>query len=171
MMIQVRRKLHIPVPSRRNVKITLHLIRMHRPINATTVRLHASPYPRRLTELLTLPRRAQIIVHVLLPVLLILPEPRVAAQIQSFLLRGTQTMHATPRLAPLVPGRCIPMQRRASEDAVAAGVLDIDMQVLAFHGYDKIEIDLQIPSHALLDGECVRRVALPPPSQFTPREP
>lgn len=80
-MIQMRRELHIPMTSRGNVKITLHLVRMHRAIYATTIRLHTPPYPRRLTELFTPPRRAQIIVHILLPVFFEVTKPRIATQI------------------------------------------------------------------------------------------
>lgn len=151
-MIQMLPKLHIPVPPRRDVEIALHLIPLQAAINPTRPPL--PPYPRRLRKLPSpLPQR-QHVVHVLF--LLGLARRRTTAM---------QPMHALG-VDPLLPVRGVAPQQIAGEDAVARGVLHVEVQVRTAHGDDDVEVDLQVVRDALLDAEVVRLVALPPAVQL-----
>lgn len=150
-------KLHVPVAPRRDVKIPLHLIPLQAPINPT--RLPLPPYPWRLRKLPSpLPLR-QHVVHVLF--LLNLARPAAAATAAA----AVQPMHALG-VDPLLPVRGVAPQQVAGEDAVARGVLHVDVQVRTAHGDDDVEVDLQVVRDALLDAEVVRLVALPPAVQL-----
>lgn len=145
-------KLRIPMPSRRDMKVTLHLIPLQTPINPT--RLAPTSHPRRPRKLPPpLPLR-QHIMNVLF--LLRLEQPLTAAM---------QPMHALG-VDPLLPVRRIPPQHVARQDAVARGVLYVDVQIRTPHGDDDVEVDLQFVRDALLDAEVVRLVALRPAVQL-----
>ncbi len=119
-VIQMLAKLHIPMPSRRDMKIPLHLVPLQTPINPTSPRL--APHPRRLAELPPPPAQRQNIMHVHL---LFLQLPH---------LRSMQAMHPL-RINPLLPIRRIPLQHIARQDAIARRILNVDVQVAAFHGH------------------------------------
>jgi len=150
-MIQMLPKLHVPVPAGRDVKIPLHLISLQTAINPT--RFSLPPQPRRLRELPSPFPLRQHIVNVLF--LLSLPCRSTAMQ----------SMHAFG-VQPLLPVRRVPPQHIACQDAIARGVLHVDVQVRTAHGDDDIEVDLQLVRNALLDAEMVRLVALEPSVQF-----
>ena len=166
-VIEMLAQLHIPVSPRSNVKIPLHLIPLHTPKKPTAIRLSMPRHSRRLPKLPPPLRRAQIIMHVLLPVL---PKPRIPTQVQTLLLRRAQVVQF-PIAPPLHPRRGILLQRHTRQYSVSTRVLHVDMQVLALHLDDDVEIDLQIMADALLHAERVRRVAHPPSSQLGAREP
>ncbi len=71
---------------------------------------------------------------------------------------------------PVRPQRGVLLEPRGGEDAVAGGVLDVHVQVLAGHAHDHVEVDLHAVAHALLDAEGVVLLALPPPRELGPEE-
>lgn len=150
-MIQMLPKLRVPVPAGRDVKIPLHLISLQTAINPTRFSLPA--HPRRLRELpAPLPLR-QHVVNVLF-FLSLLCRPA-----------AVQPMHAFG-VHPLLPVRRVPPQHIAGQDAIARGVLHVDVQVRTAHGDDDVEVDLQLVRDALLDAEVVCLMALEPSVQF-----
>ena len=58
------------------------------------------------------------------------------------------------------------LEQVPSENPVATGILDIDVEVGALHIDDDVEIDLQVVGDALLDGKKVRFGAGPPSAQL-----
>ena len=101
-MVQMLAKLHIPVPSRRNVEVALHFIPLQTPIHPT--RLPLAPDPRRLAELAPPLALRQHVVHMLF--LLHLETPL-----------AVQPMHPL-RVNPLLPIRRIPLQQVARQDPI-----------------------------------------------------
>ncbi len=150
-------KLHVPMPSCRDMKIPLHLVPFQTPINPTSSRL--TLHPRRPAKFPPpLPQRQHIMhMHSLL------------IPVQRPHLPSMQPMDAL-RIDPLLPVRRIPLQHVACEDAIARRILNVDVQVAASHGYHDIEIDLQLVRDALFHAEIVRLVALPPAVQFGEKE-
>ena len=134
--------LHIAMPPRRDVKIPLHLVPLQTAINPTTRPRHAPPQPRRLLEPSLLPPMSQHMVHVRILLLLL-------GQIPPLPLQRIRP------LDPLLPVRGVPRQHLAREDAIARGVLDVDVQVGTEHRDDDVEVDLQLVGDALLDAEEV----------------
>lgn len=166
MMIQMLPKLHVSMAPRCDMKIPLHLIPMHAPKDPTAIRLLPARHLWRLRILLPLPRRPQIIMHILLPIFL--PEPRIPTQIRlllALLLRCPQRM---PPLVPipLRPRRRVLLQACPGEDAVPARVLHVHVHVLAAHLDDDVEVDLQVMADAGLDAELVSRGAFPPAAEL-----
>ena len=152
-MIKMIPKLHISMPSSRDVKIPLHLIPRQAPKNATT----APPPARRATKLpLGAPDLTQDM-------------SRMGIPLELLLLRHGQVIEQMHPLGidPLIPIGRIFAQLLAREDAIAAGVLNIDVEVGAAHGDDDVEVDLQLVRHALLDGKQMRFVAAIPAPELT----
>lgn len=136
--------------SSRDVKIPLHLIPRQAAKNATT----APPAPRRTTKLaLGAPDLVQDMSGVGIPLeLLLLGDGEVIEQ-----------MHALG-VDPLIPIGRVFAQLVARQDAIAAGVLHVDMEVGAAHGHHDVQVDLQLVRHALLHGKQMRFVpAIPAP--------
>lgn len=148
-------KLHVSVTPRRDVEVSLDSVRVKAAVD--TARVRHAPIPRSLGELPRL-ARAQIVVHVFLLVSLLS-------------LAALKLVNLLVLLGPLLPARVVLGQRNASENAVARGVLDIDVQVPTAHGHHNVQVDLHFVSDSLLDAERVRRVAYPPPLSLRDREP
>ena len=69
----------------------------------------------------------------------------------------------------LVPGEVVRVfagKEVAGEDAVHGCVLDVDVDVGAFHGNDDVEVELEFVAYALFDGEVVGFGACPPRLEF-----
>lgn len=160
-MVQVFPKLHVSVASSSNVEIALDPIQIQAAKDAAAV---AGPAElRRLRPLGSLPTQAHDVVDVLLPkaflvalardnlAVLVSVEPVVALDVD-----------------PLGPGGRVALELGGGEDAIAGGVLDVDMQVGALHPYDRVQVDLHIVAHTLLDGERMLLGAAPPPRQLGP---
>ncbi|KAL9590027.1 MAG: hypothetical protein Q9203_001185, partial [Teloschistes exilis] len=71
---------------------------------------------------------------------------------------------------PVVPIGRILVQQIAGEDAVAAGILNVDVQIVAEHGDDDVEVDLELVRDAFLDGEEVGFMAPVPAKEFAEGE-
>lgn len=137
--------------TRSDVKIPLHLIPLQTPINPTTIRNLPPLHPRRLLKLpLLTPHLSK---HVSDMCILLLLLHRLAA---------LQLVAAGPPR----PRRRIAPEHVTREDAVARGILDVDVQVGAEHGDDDVEVDLEFVGDALFDGEEVGFVAGVPASEL-----
>lgn len=126
-MIQVLSKLHIPMASRRDMKISLHFV----PLQATENPTRALASPRRLFELLP-------------PLDLVqdMPDMGIALHLL-FKQHGVllEQMHA-PSVDPMAPARGVLAQHVTREDPIARSILHVDVKVVAGHGDDDIEVDL-----------------------------
>ncbi len=71
---------------------------------------------------------------------------------------------------PMRPGSRVAGEPVGSQDAVARGVLDVDVQVGAAHADDHVEVDGQDVGDALFDGEGVLLGAAPPAGELGPEE-
>lgn len=67
---------------------------------------------------------------------------------------------------PTHPRRRVAAQHVAREDAVARGILDVDVEVGAEHGDDDVEVDLEFVGDAFFDGEEVGFVAGVPAAEL-----
>lgn len=152
--------LHVPMPSGRDVEIPLHLVPVNAPIDAT--RIAVPPDRRRALELPPPLGRAQVVMHVLL-----------ARVLDRLLLHPARARGARARPTlrrPRVPARRVLLQQIPRQDAVARGVLHVDVQVRAGHGDDQVQVDLQVVRDALFDAEGVRRRAGQPAAHLAARE-
>jgi len=158
LMSQMLPKLHIPMAPRRDMKIPLHLIPLQTPINPTTIRLDPPSHPRRLLKLPPpLPHLPQHMSHMRILLLQILPP--------SLILPIPAPLHFL-RVHPHRPGRGVLAQHVPSEDAIARGVLHVDVQVGALHVHDGVEVDLQGVRDAFFDAELLRLAAGVPAAEL-----
>lgn len=152
-MVQMLPHLHIAMPPRRDVKVTLHLVPLQTPINPTARPRHTPSQPRRLLEPSLFPPVSQHMRHMRILLLLlgqILPLP-------------LQRVHP---LDPLSPVRGVLGQHVAREYAIARGVLHVDVEVETEHGDYDVEVDLQVVGDSLLHAEEMRFVARIPAAQL-----
>lgn len=164
-MVQMLPSLSITVAARSNVEIALNLIQIQTTIDTTTIRLGA-PKPRGLRPTSLLAPHSNNIMNMFLAKPLLMP-PRACNN--TSLAIPSQSMH-TFRINPMAPIRRVFLEARGGEDAVAGGVLDVDVEVLALHLDDDVEVDLHAVADALLDGERVRLLAVPPAPQLRPQQ-
>lgn len=153
-------KLYISMPSGCNVEITLHLIALETPVDpAAFPHRGPPPHPRRPLKLLLLDPThfAQHMPD--MRILLFLPHIFRVRQLMRSLHGG-----------PVVPIGGILVQQIAGEDTVAAGVLDVDVQIVAEHGDDDVEVDLELMRDALFDGEEVAFMAAVPAEELADGE-
>ena len=140
---------------RRNMKIALHLIPLQTPKNPTSLRLHPPLHPRRLLELpLLTPHFPQHMSHMRILLLLLQSLPTL------------QLMHPALHINPLLPRRGVPLQHIAREDPVAAGILDVNVEVATLHGDNNVEVYLEVVRDAFFDGEKVGFMAGVPSAEF-----
>ena len=74
------------------------------------------------------------------------------------------------RVNPMAPISGIFRQKIAGQDAVAGGILDIDMEVVAEHGDDDVKVNLQLVGDTFFDGEEVGFMAVVPAEEFADGE-
>lgn len=148
-MVQMLPELHVPVPSRRDVEIALHLVSLQAPKNPTAIR-HLSPlHPRRLLEFPLLTPH--------------FPEHMPDVRVLLLLLHHVSAVQFMTARPPRPSGR-IPAQHVAREYSITRCILDVDVEVGAEHGHDDVEVNLEFVGDALFDGEEVGFVAgVPPP--------
>lgn len=152
-MVQMLPQLHIAMPPRRNMKVTLHLVPLQTPINPTARPWHTPSQPRRLLKPSLFPPVSQHMRYMRILLLFlgqILPLP-------------LQRVHP---LDPLSPVRSVLGQHVASEYAIARGILHVDVEVGTEHRDYDVEVDLQVVGDALLDAEEMRFVAGIPAAQL-----
>ena len=141
-VIQMLPHLHITMAPRRDMNVPLHLIPLQTPINPTTRPRHAPPQPRRLLKPSLLPPMSQHMPHMRVLLLLL-------RQIDPLSLQRIRPLN------PLFPIRSVPRQHFAGEDAIARGILNVDVQVGTEHRDYDVEVDLQLVGDAFLDAEEV----------------
>lgn len=78
-------------------------------------------------------------------------------------------MHALG-IRPLRPDGRVALQTSLGEDAIAGRILDVDVEVVAFHVDDDVEVDLHGVGDSLFDGKGVRFGAAPPAAGFAPEK-
>ena len=74
------------------------------------------------------------------------------------------------RIDPHGPVGGIFLEQVPREDTVAAGVLDVYVQILALHGDDGVEVDLESLRDAFFDAELLRLGARVPPPKLAEGE-
>ncbi len=76
-----------------------------------------------------------------------------------------QRMHPL-RIHPMAPARRIACKHVPRENAVAAGVLDVDVKVATFHREDDVEVYLKFVGDAFLDAKEVGFMAMVPTKEL-----
>lgn len=71
---------------------------------------------------------------------------------------------------PLRPRRRLSVQCHPSQDPVSSSILNVEMDIIAFHRNNNIEVDLQVVRDALFHRECMRRDSDPPSLDFCDTE-
>lgn len=165
-MIEMLARLVVPVSSRSDMEITLNFVKLQAAVNATTIRLSTTPYPRRLAPSGLPPSQSDDIMDMLLTETLVVPYARVPlARHEPSVLVPPEPVHALV-VNPLRPIGRVARQPGRGEDAVSSRILDVDVQVTALHPHDDVHVDLHGPADAFLDGECVHLLSAPPPRQL-----
>lgn len=169
-MVQVLSKLHISVATGSDVEVTLHLVQIQAAKDPARIAGRA-PQIWRLGPLGPLAADPHDIMNVLLSETLVMAmhgHPTLAGD-DPALLVPVEPVRAL-LVNPLAPGCGLALEPVSSEDTVAGGVLDVDVQVGALHAHDHVHVDLQVVADALLDREGVRLGAAPPARQLGPDE-
>lgn len=152
----------------RNMKVSLDLIQLQASKNPTTIR-RRTPKSGRLRPLRSLASQSNDIMHMFLPETFVMTLEIPLARVHPSL--GIPTQLVNPLVVnPVLPHRRIAMELGSSQDPVAGSVLHVDVDVLALHLDDDVEVDIQRMGDALFDGEGVRFGAAPPPGGFGPEE-
>lgn len=163
---------HVAVSARREVEVALHLIQLERAVDATAVR-RRTPQPRRLPPLCLAQTQRDDIVDVLLSETFVVLDRRTASVPfpgnHAALGVAAQAVHALA-VDPVRPEGGVALEPLGGVDAVARGVLDVDVQVLAAHLDDHVDVDGQDVADALFDGEGVLLLAAPPAGQLGAEE-
>lgn len=170
LVVQMRlhAKLHVPVPSGRDVEITLDLVPLQGAVDAAAVDGRALGQLGRLLELaaFVLAHVAQHVadVRVLLLGALALLVPLVQARVHAglHLAQAEQFARVEPEFEICVFSR----EQVARHDAVHGRVLHVDVQIAARHRDHNVQVQLEFVAHAALDAEVVRLAAGPPAAQL-----
>ena len=147
-------KLHVSVASCGDVEVSLHLVALDRAPHPTRVGFAAEAW--RLWELALLLRGANVVMHIL------------SFALSKVLLASLRILLAAGILAsqPLAPSRRILFQKLSGEHAIAGGVLDVDVHIVAFHRDHDVQVQLEIVRDALFDGERMCRRSGEPTARF-----
>lgn len=153
-VIQMDPRLLISMAPGRNVEITLDLVPLEAAKDAARVDRIPPPEFRPLGELLL--RAPDLPQHVAdMHVLLLRLQPPAILLAERLVLADPLGPLEVALLHPQVPARVVLLQQVPREDAVARSVLDVDAQGVAGHVDDDIQIQLELMSDSLLDGEVV----------------
>lgn len=161
-MVQMRRHLPIPMPTRSNVEIPLHLIPLKTAIDPARIRTLAPAHPRALGKLppRIAPHFTQNMVHT--RIVLLRAQSVLVFMAQRLVLVCTAVVLVVALLHPQRPAGVLAVEQVAREDAVAGGVLDVDVQRVAGHVDDDVEVELELVRDALFHAEVVLFCAAPP---------
>lgn len=151
-------KLGITVSTSSDVEISLHLVQVQAAVDATAITAGTPPHPGRLAPLGLLLSERDNVVYVLLAKALVVE----AGASDDLAVRVLAQLVYALVVDPLRPVGGVFLQPRGSEDAVAGGVLYVDVDVLALHFHDNVNVDLHVVADALLDGVGVVLDAAPP---------
>ena len=159
-------KLHVTVTSGRDVEIALDLVQVQTAPDTATVR-GGTPEAGGLTPAGLLLAEGDNVVYVLLAEAFLVVPPRSRDGLPVAVHAELVDAFA---IDPLVPSGGVLLEAGGGENAVAGGVLDVDVQVLALHLEDNVEVDLQAVADTLFHGEGVVLGAAPPPAQLGPQQ-
>lgn len=139
-MIQMLHPVAIAVPARRDVKVALHLIPLQTTINPTRINLLPPPELRSLRELLT--RIApQLTKHMARTRVLFLRRyAPLVLLIERLVFPTTAKGLVVALIHPQLPACWFALQHLGRKDAVTRCILDVDMQVVAGHADDGVEV-------------------------------
>lgn len=169
-VVQVLAEFHVAMAASGDVEITLHPVQIQVPKHTTAV--GGGPLKLwRFGKLGLLAADPHNVVYVLLAeAFVVAVHGHVAlAGDDAALVVPVQPVHALV-VNPVLPGGGLALEAVGGEDAVACGVLDVDVEVGALHAQDNVHVDLQVVADALLDGEGVLLGAAPPARQLGPDE-
>ena len=161
-MIEMPRPVDVAMSSSRDVEITLHLVQLHAAPDATGVGARALlPLGRLLQALATASRERDNLVKV------VVVELRVIVVVVGGMVLMVVVQRVDPVDRPPVrPGRLVLAEHGPGEDQIARRVLHVDVQVVAVHRDDDVQVDLQHAPDASLDAELARLVPVSPSSQL-----
>lgn len=168
-VIQVIPHLTVAVTPGRNVEIALDLVQIQTAIDPAAVRSAANPWS--LCPLGPLLAQRNNVVDVLLSEALLL-----VAQILVARARVDPSLAVLAELVnplcvdPLVEVGLVAVQPVRGHDAVARGVLHVDVNVVTLHAHHNVQVDLQLLRDALFHGKVVCLGAAPPAGNFAPDE-
>jgi hypothetical protein len=134
-------KLGIPVPSCRNMEITLNLVPFQAPKYATRIRLLPPPELRRLLKLP--PAFSHMAQHMTYTLVFFLS----GSSLFIFFMQGfVCTTASSPLVAkffgPQLPVRVVLGEQVACQDTIHGCILDINVEVGTSHGNNYVEIEL-----------------------------
>lgn len=159
--------LPIPMPSRRNMKVALHLIQYQTSKHSAAISIfRLSSYLGRPSPLLTPPRRRNNIMH------MFLPKPLIMIMHLPPLSRHQSPTRILPqlmlqlRIHPLQPICVLRLQHLGGENAISRRVVYVYVDVLAAHRDYDVHVDLEIMADSFFDEEGVVFVAAPPAAEF-----
>ena len=147
LMAQMLPKFHIPMPARCDVEIALHLVPLQAPIHAARIPLRSPSHPGSLLIVPPrLPHLPQHVRHMRVLLLHVLSTPLVPQIVA--------VVHFL-RVHPRGPTGGVFLEQIAGKNTVAAGVLDVDVEVLAPHGDNGVEVYLEGLRDAFFDAELL----------------
>lgn len=165
-MIQMRRKITVSMAARRDVKVTLHLVPLETAVDAARVDGVATAQLGRLGELLArvAAHLAEDVVHV--GVLVLGLQPAGVLLAEGLVLVGATVGLVVALVHPQLPAGGLALEQLAGQDAVTGGVLDVDVEGIAGHLDDDVQVQLEVVRDALLDAEVVVLGAAEPGAEF-----
>lgn len=166
-MVQVLAHSHVAVASRRDMKVSLHLVQVQASKHAAAVRLSLGPWSSRplgppLSE-------SNNIMNVLFAKALIVSRVPAHARVKLAILVLAELVHAL-FINPLAPSGGLAGQLVCSKDAISRGILDVDVQVVAVHLDDNVHIDLHVVPDAPFNSKRMGLCSAPPAAKLSPDE-
>lgn len=166
-MVQVLAHPHVAVTSRCDMKVSLHLVQFQASKHAAAVRL--SLWPRSLGPLSPPLSESNNVMDMLFAKAFVVSRVPAKARVELAILVLAELMHAL-LINPLGPGGGLAGQLVRGENAISRGILDIDVQIVAVHLDDDVEIDLHVMADAPFDSKRVRLDTAPPAAELSPHE-
>lgn len=166
-MVQVLAHSHIAVASRRDMKVSLHLVQIQASKHAAAVR---PPFgPRSLCPLGSPLSESNNVMDMLLAKAFVVFRVPAKARVELAIFVLAELVHAL-LINPLAPGGGLAGQLVRGENAISRGILDVDVQIVAVHLDNYIQINLHVVPDTPLDGERMRLGAAPPATKLSPHE-
>lgn len=155
-VIQMFAPLEISMAPCRDVEVPLNLVALQTAVYSTRVPPISPSQLGRFPKLLLLANHlSQHVAHM-----------SVLLQFGLHLTGLLQLVQIPLGIHPLQPTGGVPGQHIPGENAVAAGVLDIDVQIGAGHGHHDVEVDLKVVRHALFHAKQMGFMPAIPATEF-----
>lgn len=166
-MVQVLAHSHVAVASGRDMKVSLHLVQVQASKHAAAVRLSLGP--RGLCPLGPSLGESNNVMNMLFAKALVVSRVPTNARVELAILVLAELVHAL-FVNPLAPGGGLASQLVRSKDAISRGILDVDVQIVAVHLDDNIEIDLHVVPYAPFNCKRMGLSSAPPAAELIPHE-